>query len=560
LDSLEQARNVLVLTELTGHAAAIGFDLEGFGDMSPGIRMHIAERAVVNLYAMGEFCSFRPNDYKKDLDRQVAFNRHDLRIGEGTTDDLDNFDEKQLLEDVLGADKRGIERSISFRAVPRYEGFSDGDSVRLAQFLINAVPAKGDRFSLNSNKLAEDTASIGVGSVNGAVYKMYADEGVAKKEARVMQRITEEPDLEGRTTRISSDVYDSDLTDRLSRAGLSSEQIALVEETRKSGYLSYEGKHILICDDEGNSLTDSGRMVWTPGAKSMFSALSDRLGIAVDELAANPMVQRLYTLALLHGKLTERFSEEDRKIVKDQYADFLLLEVQQRTGELVSQALLDTYLDVSTRQRELFERRQEEGTLVFTHGDAKFDNWLHGTVIADFGSAKFSTEYKDVAKSLLDSNHLLLRGFIEDYIDYLTGCSVDDAAKNLVFMLQHTDLEGTGILRSLPPGQRQVLQAVKEGRYDPKKFMLQYVGGARIRSQEPNTVAVDSYIRMYIRMRELDGNPIQESRGEFRRNVYDAIVTEAVRTIYYKAPMKHKKKLVRRLVTIAEAYADMEAR
>jgi hypothetical protein len=42
-----------------------------------------------------------------------------------------------------------------------------------------------------------------------------------------------------------------------------------------------------------------------------------------------------------------------------------------------------------------------------------------------------------------------------------------------------------------------------------------------------------------------------------RRNVYDAILTESVRTIHYKSPMPEKKEFVSKLVEIAEHYANL---
>ena len=57
--------------------------------------------------------------------------------------------------------------------------------------------------------------------------------------------------------------------------------------------------------------------------------------------------------------------------------------------------LRDQYHDVVNRHR------QHKPTTV-SHNDAKWDNWFHGKILGDFGSATIGREYKDLARVLID--------------------------------------------------------------------------------------------------------------------------------------------------------------
>jgi hypothetical protein len=221
------------------------------------------------------------------------------------------------------------------------------------------------------------------------------------------------------------------------------------------------------------------------------------------------------------------------RLIPEAYHDFLLVDIGQRAGRMLPEHVMQTYIDASQRQRRLFEQRQKEGTLVFTHGDAKWDNWF-GDALGDFGSCKFSTEYKDVAKSLLDSAHIFNRGVVGDYLRlYLKArglCNV------------RADLENT-----------------KESPDD------EFIRGCHVRIGKGRVIEIPNYewfkanywngIAATMRREGMRG--VKERINSFRRNVYDAILTESVRTIYYKAPMHEKRQLVGKLAEIASHYAGM---
>ena len=153
----------------------------------------------------------------------------------------------------------------------------------------------------------------------------------------------------------------------------------------------------------------------------------------------------------------------------------------------------------SHRQRNVYTGRRAENNLVLTHGDAKWDNWFNASrVLGDFGSTKISTEYKDIAKSLLDSAHITEHGLV----------------------IRRQDKRKT---ETLPP-----------------------------------EIVIDDYVDLYIMMRGMLDNPIQESPEQFKLNVYDAIVTESVRTIFYK--QESNPLLAERLGEIAETYVEVGRR
>jgi thiamine kinase-like enzyme len=361
-------------------------------------------------------------------------------------------------------------------------------------------------------KITEETSSLCVGEVNASVFKIYDNEETAAKEAFALHKLqTYEPVL----YRVAYTVLgpeDDWLKDTIMASDLTDDQKAEFFASQDKGYVSYNGLYVVITESQEEPDTEMAKMnqlgkfcsdalgkPYSPmlvddKQKKVLSRLLEEMepGTGDDEkkiyaLGNSEILHRLYTLALLHGEFTQTFTQQEKDIVgAPDYEDFLPLDVKrsvESADRTIDDNLLETYLDVSMRQRKIHKDRKEgeqskEEPLVFTHGDAKYDNWFDG-VLVDFGSCKFSTEYKDVAKALLDSAVICDQDIIGDYID------------------------------------------------------------------------------VYLFMREATGSPVAESNELFRRNVHEALLTESVRTVYYKAPMPEKKKVVDHMMKVAEKYAKI---
>ena len=63
--------------------------------------------------------------------------------------------------------------------------------------------------------------------------------------------------------------------------------------------------------------------------------------------------------------------------------------------------------------------------------------------------------------------------------------------------------------------------------------------------------AVDEYLQVYQFLRQDQGSPLQEDFEQFKRNVYECILLESMRTLYYKPD---NQKVVDHLVKVVDTY------
>jgi hypothetical protein len=268
------------------------------------------------------------------------------------------------------------------------------------------------------------------------------------------------------------------------------------------------------------------------------------------------MIQRMYTLSLIHGLLNSQLTDEERSVIPEGYSDFILADIAQRTEETctdIGSHILEAYIEVSRKQQKLFEERQSEGTLVFTHGDAKYDNWFNGT-LGDFGSCKFSTEYKDVAKALLDSAHHEYLCPAERSIRFLKQNEFSERMLRVMGYAVKNEITEGVFSRELA----RIKDDWSSGKRSYAEFRREY--SRFIRNNLPAnsaTAIIGDYIDAYLWFRKFTGFPVEESNESFHHNVYEGLLTESVRTIYYKAPMPEKKRVIDRLMKVAEHYTKI---
>jgi hypothetical protein len=163
---------------------------------------------------------------------------------------------------------------------------------------------------------------------------------------------------------------------------------------------------------------------------------------------------RMYTLALFHTLLKERRDEEifgDK--VRDYYAFhelfFMLNDSVERGCPEGQECAIARMAGLETVYSDLLARHKDDAHTVLAHYDAKWDNWfqteserengLPGSVLGDFGNVASGTEYRDIARALLDrdTDYRLVKGVahlythVADYIalrkyfENAAGCSWD---------------------------------------------------------------------------------------------------------------------------------------
>ena len=160
--------------------------------------------------------------------------------------------------------------------------------------------------------------------------------------------------------------------------------------------------------------------------------LESKYGLENGFLEFDSLTKRMYVLSELHGEFTRNFSSEEKELI-DRYNQtqtppyFDYNKIKNKVlGSTNDQKIIDTindssleeiYENVVEKQKQLIEKRKNEGSLVFTHRDAKWDNWFSQDVLGDFGSSCFSTEYNDVAKSLIDLKDPANKDVIDCYVN-----------------------------------------------------------------------------------------------------------------------------------------------
>ncbi len=489
------------------------------------------------------------------------------------------------------------------------ELFTNEDILNLSRLLFSVNPP--ERYNSNGDHewdnymelpnirtITDETSSLIVGEISGRVFKIYQDENIVKKEAFLLKQFENHPLLSGRVQKLSLALRGKDLEEKLKKHNFSESKTSEIVSTAEFGYLSFNGTYLLISESEISLKNDSRSAVLNPRTKHVNETQEGRFegklirweekqsqkhyldivtkltkeiqkqGLKSEllSIANDKMVNRMYTLACLHGK---SMSHIDNDLVKAEYVDFVPLELKlekNNTNEhfklftthdqqpSLKSKLLKAYLNANKRQSELYERRKAENKLVLTHGDAKWDNWF-GDVLGDFGSAKFSTEYKDVAKSLLDSAHHKYSSLEKDYLTFLENSQIGE---NQIQFMKKTDISKLVENGKLSTELGTIMQKWKDEEITFGQFKSEYASLIRESIPEvPVTAVIDDYIAVYVKMRELTGSPVEESLESFTHNVYDALITESVRTIYYKFPQTEKKSVVDHLTIVAEHYVDV---
>lgn len=203
----------------------------------------------------------------------------------------------------------------------------------------------------------------------------------------------------------------------------------------------------------------------------------------------DPIKNRLNKLNYIHNEF-----KPDKFIMSDYegYSDLSLKKLENiflKFNEELNPDIKKKYGAASRRQKSQYKKLiKNEGSyeslLCLTHGDAKWDNWVaNDTALIDFGSAKCSTPYKDIAKSLLDMKDITNDKVVDEYIDYYYGLS----GKNRDRIINSRSFN------------------------DSEKYEA------------------------------------------FKTYVYDALLTESIRTLYYKSD---KKDVANQMIKIANYYSN----
>ena len=117
-------------------------------------------------------------------------------------------------------------------------------------------------------------------------------------------------------------------------------------------------------------------------------------------LEDNSINHRMYVLAQFHTTFKDEVDNPDLRATSVDYFDFDLIKEKLQTmngcdSEEQLEELRAVYDSVVARHRSMTPT-------TIAHNDAKWDNWFAGKVLGDFGSAQAGTEYKDIAKAVID--------------------------------------------------------------------------------------------------------------------------------------------------------------
>ncbi len=362
--------------------------------------------------------------------------------------------------------------------------------------------------------ITENTSSVAVGVVDGVIYKIYDNESSAKREALILNKLEQDDLLEHRC----QDLIRPEELSILSKHDPNIDKQDYGKQCKNTSklYIQINDYFILFSKKVEEKIKQQKqdhdkfppeRLLWIDLLKdykdrhltrTLIKATKELLpeeeDIAswVELLQDSEYIQRLYTLSILHSNMKDRFSKyEIKEYGLQKYHDFkyndvlcrfLSKENNQKYAHIFDDDLRRSYILARKNQRNLHHKRSDDSknidSLVFTHGDAKWDNWLdYGETLVDFGSSKISTEYKDIAKALLDFDEIL-------------------------------DLE-----------------------------------------------SVDEMIEFYSFFRnEISSKNIKENIEDFKRNVYESILLESMRTLYYKP---NDSVVVDHLVKVIEKYKQV---
>jgi len=110
---------------------------------------------------------------------------------------------------------------------------------------------------------------------------------------------------------------------------------------------------------------------------------------------------RMYVLAMLHTELKD---EVDNPIFEENVPNFY--DIEEYMDRIANYYLNDVNL---FNMNELYNKIKNDPVhnekKVISHNDAKEDNWFNDYILGDFANASAGTEYKDIARSLLDESN-----------------------------------------------------------------------------------------------------------------------------------------------------------
>ena len=123
---------------------------------------------------------------------------------------------------------------------------------------------------------------------------------------------------------------------------------------------------------------------------------------------------RMYVLSMLHTELKSELNNPNLKPTVKQFFSYSTLE--NVLGDKIKH-FEKVYTNI-TKNKEHYRKR------TIAHNDAKEDNWFKGMVLGDFSNAAPGTEYKDLARALLDESNSFelaknvdsVSGYIDNYL------------------------------------------------------------------------------------------------------------------------------------------------
>ena len=140
----------------------------------------------------------------------------------------------------------------------------------------------------------------------------------------------------------------------------------------------------------------------------------------------NGLNHKAYVLSLLHGTTKSEIANEKFQPTSKDFFSFE--EISEKGGFHYRKKIDDTFEEVvvKTIYEKIVEKHRQFETRVLTHNDAKWDNWFDGKILGDFGSLQAGTEYKDLAKALMDptdnfdtlKDERKVDDFIENYLSF----------------------------------------------------------------------------------------------------------------------------------------------
>lgn len=151
---------------------------------------------------------------------------------------------------------------------------------------------------------------------------------------------------------------------------------------------------------EGYVEVKNGFLTFTKSAPKTFEKdFYRRVIFGRTGLPESDLNHKLYVLSLFHSRLKYFTFEETLAPDKKDYFDF-----EEIIGSLLGKETgVETRLNpLQEHYQNIVDRHRQYKPTTVSHNDAKWDNWFHGKILGDFGSASIGREYKDLARVLID--------------------------------------------------------------------------------------------------------------------------------------------------------------